>query len=542
MTRPTRTAAALTIACLLLAACGGDDDPTPPATSVDNNGTAPAPQPQPQPTPDPAPATYYQTKTPYRPQQDAATYEAPPADYAPVYTELVARHGSRGLSGFKYDGAIYAMLVKAEADGALTALGAQLKADTYAMMKANALLGYGVQGISTPGYGNLTQTGIREHQQLAARLAQRLPALFAAGNRQVVVVNSGQDRAVDSSTYFSAALVAAQPALAPAITLPAAPAGYPANAPVAQPAGTNRFLLYFHSLKPATDLVTDTSDPYYATYQASQAYQAYANDATVAAKLKVIKAAPQAADVAQTVLSALVSPAFIAKLGTDGYTFANTGTYAFTSTDGKFTNTLKGDGKTKIATAVDAVNVLYNLLQVAPAMTAETGGVTMEKYIGAEQAQYLAYLQDAEDYYQKGPGIQEANPVTYRMAKVLQDDFFGEVDAIARGDLTHAAKLRFTHAEIVIPFASIMNLKNVFVPTPQAQTYTYANNPWRGDQVSPMAANMQWDVYRNGTRLIVKMLYNERETDFQAACDGAKIAPTSHFYDYAGLKQCYGYQ
>ncbi|MBA9898151.1 histidine-type phosphatase [Burkholderia cepacia] len=539
MTRPTRTAAALAVACLLLAACGGDDS-TPPAASADNSGSTPAPQPQPQPTP--APATYYQTKTPYRPQQDAATYEAPPAGYAPVYTELVARHGSRGLSGFKYDGAIYAMLVKAEADGALTALGAQLKADTYAMMKANALLGYGVTGISTPGYGNLTQTGIREHQQLAARLAQRLPALFAAGNRQIVVVNSGQDRAVDSSTFFSASLVAAQPALAPAITLPAAPSGYPASAPVAQPAGTNRFLLYFHSLKPATDLVTDAGNPYYATYQASQAYQAYANDATVAAKLNAIKAAPQAADVAQTVLSALVSQAFIAKLGTSGYTFTNTGTYAFTSADGKFTNTLKGDGKTKIATAVDAVNVLYNLLQVAPAMTAETGGVTMEKYIGAEQAQYLAYLQDAEDYYQKGPGIQEANPVTYRMAKVLQDDFFGEVDAIARGDLTHAAKLRFTHAEIMIPFASIMNLKNVFVPTPQAQTYTYANNPWRGDQVSPMAANMQWDVYRNGSRLIVKMLYNERETDFQAACDGAKLTPGSHFYDYAGLKQCYGYQ
>ncbi|HEM7876250.1 histidine-type phosphatase [Burkholderia contaminans] len=541
MTRPIRTATALTITCLLLAACGGDDS-APPAASADNSGSTPAPQPQPQPQPKPTPATYYQTKTPYRPQQDAATYEAPPAGYAPVYTELVARHGSRGLSGFKYDGAIYAMLVKAEADGALTTLGAQLKADTYAMMKANALLGYSVAGISTPGYGNLTQTGIREHQQLAARLAQRLPALFAAGNRQVVVVNSGQDRAVDSSTYFSASLVAAQPALATAITLPAAPSGYPANAPVAQPTGTNRFLLYFHSLKPATDLVADSGNPYYATYQASQAYQAYSNDAAVTAKLNAIKAAPQAADVAQTVLSALVSQAFLAKLGTDGYTFANTGTYAFTSADGKFTNTLKGDGKTKIATAIDAVNVLYNLLQVAPAMTAETGGVTMEKYIGAEQAQYLAYLQDAEDYYQKGPGIQEANPVTYRMAKVLQDDFFGEVDAIARGDLTRAAKLRFTHAEIVIPFASIMNLKNVFVPTPQAQTYTYANNPWRGDQVSPMAANMQWDVYRNGSRLIVKMLYNERETDFQAACDGAKIATGSHFYDYAGLKQCYGYQ
>ncbi|AFQ51810.1 putative lipoprotein [Burkholderia cepacia GG4] len=44
-----------------------------------------------------------------------------------------------------------------------------------------------------------------------------------------------------------------------------------------------------------------------------------------------------------------MSPAFIARLGTDGYTFANAGTCAFTSSDSKFTNTRKGDGKTKIA-------------------------------------------------------------------------------------------------------------------------------------------------------------------------------------------------
>ncbi len=56
-----------------------------------------------------------------------------------------------------------------------------------------------------------------------------------------------------------------------------------------------------------------------------------------------------------------------------------------------------------------------------------------------------------------------------------------------------------------------------------------------------MAANMQWDVYRNGSRLIMKVLYNEREMDFQAASDVAKIAAGSHFYDYAGLKRCYGY-
>ncbi|MFM0160998.1 histidine-type phosphatase [Paraburkholderia sediminicola] len=540
MTRLPIPSAVLILACTFLAACGGEtaiDKPVANNPAPQQPGT-PGTTPAPAPTPTPVPATYYQTKTPYLPQQDASTYEAPPAGYAPVYTELVARHGSRGLSGFKYDGAIYDMLQKADADGALTALGQQLKADAFAMMKANALLGYGVSGISTPGYGNLTQAGIREHQQLAVRLLQRLPTLFDSPGRHIVVVNSGQDRAVDSSTYFTSSLVKTRPALAAAITLPPAPANYPQGAPAAQPAGTNRFLLYFHSLKAATDLVTVTNDPYYETYQSSLAYQAYGSNATVDAKLNAIMSAPAAVDVAQTVLAGLLKPDFIAKLGSPGYTFSNTGTYTFASQDSKFSNTLKGDGKTKIASPVDAVNVLYNL---APAMSAETGGVTLEKYIAAPQAEYLAYLQDAADFYQKGPGIKESNPVTYKMAKILRDDFFGEVDAISRGDQTNAAKLRFTHAEIVIPFASIMNLKNVFVPVPQAQTYSYANNLWRGDSVSPMAANMQWDVYSNGSRLLVKMLYNERETDFQAECDGAKVAPNSHFYDYTQLKRCYGY-
>ncbi|KVN16844.1 MULTISPECIES: histidine-type phosphatase [unclassified Burkholderia] len=533
--------------CIALAACGADDADdaaAPPSTQPNPTPDAPASTP----APTPAAPTYYQTKTPYRPQQNASSYEAPPAGYAPVYTEMVARHGSRGLSGFKYDGAIYDMLQKADAEGSLTPLGQQLKADTFAMMKANALLGYGVAGISTPGYGNLTQAGIREHQQLAARLLQRLPALFdtvagAAGGtpRKIVVVHSGQDRAVDSSAYFSGALVAARPALAPAITRPGAPAGYPEGAPVAQAAGVNRFLLYFHALKPSVDLVASTTDPHYATYRDSLAYQAYGSDAAVAAKLDAIMQSPQTSQVAQTVLAGLVKPDFAAKLGTAGYTFSNTGTYTFASADARFANTLKGDGKTRIKSAADAANVLYNLLQVAPAMTAETGGVTMERYIAAPQAEYLAYLQDAEDFYEKGPGVAEANPVTYRMAQALVDDFFGEIDAIARGDLTNAAKLRFTHAEVVIPFASILKLKNVFAPVPQAQTYTYADNPWRGETVSPMAANLQWDVYRNGSRLIVKMLYNERETDFQPACDGARIAPGSRFYDYAGLRRCHGY-
>ncbi|WP_425306303.1 histidine-type phosphatase [Burkholderia perseverans] len=465
---------------------------------------------------------FYQTKTPYQPQQDASRYEAIPSGYLPLSTQLVARHGSRGLASLKYDGALHAMLMKAEADGALTELGRQLQADTLTLMRTNALLGHDMAGVAKPGYGNLTRAGIREHQGLAGRLLQRMSPLFD-GTRTVRVLHSGKGRAVDSARHFADALVTARPALAASVA----------------PATADRFLLDFHALKADTDLVTDPHDPRYATWQDSLAYQAHAADPAIGAKLAALHASPEASEVARAVLARLVTPGFAAKLGGDGYRFANLGTHTFTAPGTGFSNTVRGDGRATLRSAVDAVHLLYNLLLVAPALTAETNGVAMETYLAAPHARYLAYLRDAADFYRNGPGIREANPVTYRVATILLDDFFAQIEASASGP---AATLRFTHGEEIMAFASRLQLEGVFVPEPAARTYAYDTNPWRGSRVSPMAANLQWDVFRNGTHRIVRMLYNERETDFPAACDGARIAPGSHFYDYDGLRAAYGYR
>lgn len=55
-----------------------------------------------------------------------------------------------------------------------------------------------------------------------------------------------------------------------------------------------------------------------------------------------------------------------------------------------------------------------------------------------------------------------------------------------------------------------------------------------------MAANLQWDTYmhEDGT-VLVKMLYNEREVYFKAACKQARIAPDSCFYLFSELQACY---
>ena len=58
-----------------------------------------------------------------------------------------------------------------------------------------------------------------------------------------------------------------------------------------------------------------------------------------------------------------------------------------------------------------------------------------------------------------------------------------------------------------------LQLQGAATAVPKAQTYTHATNPWRGETVSQMATNQQWEVYRNTTgTLLVRLLYNEKES------------------------------
>lgn len=206
------------------------------------------------------PYEYLGSKAPYAPAQDVSTYEAAPAGFTPVFTQLVARHGSRGLSSPSNDLAIYNMWLAAQSSGGLTKAGERLGVELLDVIRANALLGYDVPGISAPGYGNLTQRGISEHTQLAQRMAYRMAPLFlntvggAGSKRQIIVSNSGVNRAVDSANFFTKSLSASVPGIDALIVNSAPLTAYPASAPVAQAAGTNRFELYFHKLNAKTDL------------------------------------------------------------------------------------------------------------------------------------------------------------------------------------------------------------------------------------------------------------------------------------------------
>ncbi|HJU99985.1 MAG TPA: histidine-type phosphatase, partial [Burkholderiaceae bacterium] len=329
---------------------------------------------------------YYQTKTPYQPQQDMASYEPVPAGYRAVQTQMLARHGSRGLTGFKTDLALYQLWLQASQEGALTPLGAALGPDLRQLMRANFLLGHGVPGIGKPGYGNETMQGIQEHTALAQRMQQRLPELFrdAAASaahqpRRITIVTSGKDRAVDSGAFFVQALLARQPGLAPLLDYPPARAPRTASADGKRPAGTDRYQLYFHQLNAKQDKVSDPGDPLYRTYLDSQTYQAYADSADLRARERAILDQPRLAEAAKEVLARLFTPAFVASLS-QGRRATNSGTYSYTSNDGKWTQTLSGDGHTVIDNPTSAALALYELYCAAADMQGE-GVADFSRYL-----------------------------------------------------------------------------------------------------------------------------------------------------------------
>lgn len=420
---------------------------------------------------------YYSSKTPYAPRGTAADLAPAPAGFAPVYTESVARHGSRALSSFKYDSLTTQVWEQARSEGALTSLGETLGPEVAKLTAANRKL----------GYGNLTGQGADQHRGIGARVVERLPSLFAgidAGSDTVALESSGEARATASGKAFAEGLRTADP------------------------------LLASHLPK---DIAKDPDTLYFHKSDANADYQAYEDGPAVTAAVDAITDQPRSHEAARHLLERLYAPAFVDRLAAGDYHFV----------DG-------GDGKTTVDDEVDAAMMLYNLYIIAPDMTEEVQ-VDFDRYLEGADAEWFAYLLDAEDFYSKGPAFQGSD-ITYRMATPLLDDFLDSMDARLAGSST-AATFRFAHAETIIPFAALLGLPGSTQQVTPERPYSYATNDWRGETVTPMAANVQWDVYRDASgRAIVRMLYDEEAIPFRAGC--TPIAPGSLFYDAGEVRRC----
>src|SRR5689334_17539746 len=104
-------------ALLAVAGCGGDDG------TADGVGAAPDDS--------------LSTQTPYEPPADDGRYDAPPAGYRAVFTQLVARHGSRALTSSDAIDYVTQLTDVADASGALTQLGRDLRPQVRELRRVN---------------------------------------------------------------------------------------------------------------------------------------------------------------------------------------------------------------------------------------------------------------------------------------------------------------------------------------------------------------------------------------------------------------------
>jgi hypothetical protein len=242
---------------------------------------------------------------------------------------------------------------------------------------------------------------------------------------------------------------------------------------------------------------------------------------------------------ANSVLLRLFKPAFLESLQNGKLSASNTGKFSFKTKDSLYQAQLEGDGRTQIRTPIDALLALSSVYEIASSLQHELG-FDFDAYFTTSEAKVLAEANDAEDFYVKGPGIAEDEPVNHAMAEGLLIDFFEQIQKTNQSTLRAGAILRFTHAEIIVPFASVLKIPALTQPLPLSQNYSYTSSAWRGELIAPFSANVQWDTFRNSQGLlIVRMLYNEKETNFKPQCNSAKLHPQSYFYELNALMTCY---
>ena len=171
---------------------------------------------------------------------------------------------------------------------------------------------------------------------------------------------------------------------------------------------------------------------------------------------------------------------------------------------------------------------LYDLYSVQFSLVRETrDSVDLGIAFGAPQLAWEDFVSGAQDFLEKGPG-RDPLGIQVKVAAPLLVDFVKRMDEVVRRGAAATggsaamggsdAVLRFTHAEAISPFATLLGISEASVPA--SDIYDYSKH-WRVGEIIPLSANVQWIVYSNGKEYLIKVLLNEREVKLPLGGVGA---------------------
>lgn len=396
--------------------------------------------------------SYLGTKTPYR--APLGGYTSPPVGFKPVFVNYVGRHGARFMTKAGPDVEALRLLETAEGVGGLTEVGLRVGR----MVRRLCAVGKG-------HYENISLLGAAEQEAIGQRMLRRYPTVFTGKGLDVVVTY--KVRTQQSADAFLKAF-----------------AGYK---------GQRR-----------SSRLADSLDAVLRFYDLSPAYQRYKKSEGVKTALDSLDRDRRTDETAAAICERVFRPAFRSGL--------------------------------KPAEERRFAGNLYDLYSVQFSLVRETkDSMDLGIAFGTPELAWADFVAGAQDFLEKGPG-RDPLGIQVRVAAPLLVDFVRRMDevverdgAAARGAAMGGAEasgaamdgaaaaptkggcdavLRFTHAEAISPFATLLGISEASVPV--SDIYDYSKH-WRAGEIIPLSANVQWIVYSNGKEYLIKVLLNERE-------------------------------
>jgi hypothetical protein len=179
---------------------------------------------------------------------------------------------------------------------------------------------------------------------------------------------------------------------------------------------------------------------------------------------------------------------------------------------------------------------LYERYRNAPSLSADLPTpVDMRPFFPASAAAAFAFAEDARYFYSRGPGV-AGDDRSHRAAQVLVTDFLAAATRRLAGGHT-VAVLQFAHAEEVVPLAALLELPGSRPLGSPQELYSWAGSDFRTASTIPLAATLDWTVWRDGSgSVLVSLMQNEVPTTLGRSCREADGEPG--YYRLDELRSC----
>jgi multiple inositol-polyphosphate phosphatase/2,3-bisphosphoglycerate 3-phosphatase len=174
-----------------------------------------------------------------------------------------------------------------------------------------------------------------------------------------------------------------------------------------------------------------------------------------------------------------------------------------------YLKTLSADNKKQLVSDVFGyATIVYSVMEEVKQPGLTPGAVDFKQFFTCPQILALEKIDLADDYYKKGPGI-DNNGIQVRIAVPLLIDFIKTTDMFVKSGAPNA-ELRFAHAETIAPIAALMEISSANKASKDINTL---DKLWQASKVIPLSSNVQWIFYKKvgSDKYLVKVLLNEKE-------------------------------